>query len=118
MSDQAPTRPTISELAAQMAATPGAPPAAAIAPDLARQAHENAKVALARIQGLTSQLEQTAQNLSTEEVMAGEGNLGWYAHEVAAQTAALRGAFAQLEADHEDLKAWLVSQGVTFRPLP
>jgi hypothetical protein len=74
-----------------------------------------AKQALERLEGLATELEGALANLTSDQIKDGEGNLGWYRHEVQARLLELRGTFAGLEAWQDDLDGYLAGIGVRRR---
>jgi hypothetical protein len=79
---------------------------------LASRTVATARQALDDLETLLGQLEHDVINLTSDDVMAGEGNLGWYRHEAQAHTIALRQALQALDEQHGQLRGFLQGRGV------
>jgi hypothetical protein len=85
--------------------------------ELARQRQELAGQALAAIESALGQLRQDGAKFTNPAELAGEGNFGWFAHEIEARHLELSNAFDDLRHYQEELDRFLAAQGVV-RPPP
>lgn len=80
--------------------------------DIAATNQGLAKQALGRLQELADELAGRIVNLTDPDALKGEGNLGWYKHEMDATLLQLRQTFAGLEGWQDDLDEHLARVGV------